>query len=221
MPANKIIDLRQLLAERFPQENRPASDQLATGIAALDAALAGGLAKGAITEIVAAFPNAGSASLIAALLTRAARERFFFALVDGRDSFDPQSIDPRALPHLLWVRCQKSTEALQAADWLLRDGNFPLVILDLVLNPPTELRKIPSNNWYRLQRLVEVAPSAFLVLTPRSLISSAQWKVALENRWSLPQLDSPAAELPAQINFRLQRAQRVRWKEEGPLRRVG
>src|SRR5574338_1350146 len=115
MPANKIIDLRQLLAERFPQENRPASDQLATGIAALDAALGGGLAKGAITEIGAVFPNAGSASLIAALLTRAARERFFFALVDGRDSFDPQSIDPRALPHLLWDRCQTSTEALQAA----------------------------------------------------------------------------------------------------------
>ena len=67
---------------------------------------------------------------------------------------------------------------MQAADLLLRDGNFPLVILDLVLNPVEELRKIPPSNWYRLQRLVEPAPTAFLVLTPRSMISSAQWKLS-------------------------------------------
>ena len=97
---------------------------------------------------------------------------------------------------------------MQAADLLLRDGNFPLVILDLMLNSLAELRKIPSSNWYRLQRLVEPASIAFLVLTPRSMISSAQWKLSLENRWNLPQLDWAKGDLQGQLNFRLQRAQR-------------
>ena len=104
---------------------------------------------------------------------------------------------------------------MQAADLLLRDGNFPLVILDLVLNPVAELRKIPQSNWYRLQRLVEPAPTAFLVLTPRSMISSAQWKLALENRWTLPQLDWVAADFQAQLQIRLQRAQPNKWRRAG------
>jgi hypothetical protein len=186
-----------------------------------DEALEGGLTKGAITELTSASGNAGSATIIAALLQRACRERFFIALIDGRDSFDPQSGADHALPHLLWVRCRKVAEAMQAADLLLRDGNFPLVILDLVLNPVTELRRIPSSNWYRLQRLVEPAPTAFLVLTPRSMISSAQWKLVLENRWRLPQLDEEASTLQAQLNIRVQRAQPNKWRSEERIASMG
>ncbi|HEY1582021.1 MAG TPA: hypothetical protein VGF73_02855 [Chthoniobacterales bacterium] len=214
MPASRIIDLRRLLAERFPQESLRPSDRLATGLRVLDQMLDGGLTKGAITEVAAAPGSAGSASLVAALLHRAARERYFIALVDGRDSFDPQSLGAGVLPHLLWVRCSKASEAMQAADLLLRDGNFPLVILDLVLNPLAELRRIPASHWYRLQRLVEPAPCAFLVLTPRSMVSSAQWKLVLENRWRLPQLDWDATDLQAQMKLRLQRAQPNKWRSE-------
>ena len=215
MAASKIIDLRKLLAERFPQETLPPAGRLVTGLRILDEALDGGLTKGAITELTSAPARAGSATLIAALLQRAGRERYFIALIDGRDSFDPQSIGGAALRHLLWVRCRKAVEAIQAADLLLRDGNFPLVILDLVLNPVPELRKIPSSNWYRLQRLVEPGPIAFLVVTPRSMISSAQWKLALENRWTLRQLDWKAVDLQAQVKIRLQRAQPNKWREVG------
>jgi hypothetical protein len=83
------------------------------------------------------------------------------------------------------VRCRKAAEAIKAADLLLRDGNFPLVIVDLILNPRDELRKIPQTSWYRLQRLVEAAPTACLVLTRQSMISSAQLKIVLENLWTL------------------------------------
>ena len=79
-------------------------------------------------------------------------------------------------------------DAVKAADLLLRDGNFPLVVLDLVLNAADELRKIPQTSWYRLQRLVEPAPTAFLVLMRRSMISSAQTKLVLENNWQLADL---------------------------------
>jgi len=221
MAAGKIIDLRRLLTEKFPEEKLPAGHSLPTGLPILDQALEGGLRKGAITEVTTSYPDAGSASLIAALLQRAARKHSFIALIDGRDSFDPQSIGAATLRHLLWIRCHKATEAIQAADWLLRDGNFPIVILDLVLNPLPELGKIPSSNWYRLQRLVEPAPIAFLVLTPRSMISSAQWKLVLENRWSLSQLDCPATELYPQMKFRLQRAQPNKWRSDRALAQVG
>jgi hypothetical protein len=186
--SSRIIDLRNLLAERFPQPQFASQARFATGIPALDQANGGGLPKGAITELTSAHPSSGSASLIAALLQRAHAERQFLALIDGRDSFDPQPLGNERLRNLLWVRCHKAIEAVKAADLLLRDGNFPLVILDLVLNSAAELRKIPQTSWYRLQRLVEPLATAFLVLTRRSMISSAQVKLTLEHYWQLRDL---------------------------------
>jgi hypothetical protein len=187
--SSKVIDLRQLLAERFPQPFTPPSPRLATGLPTIDETLGGGLPKSAITELSSPNPSAGSALLIYALLQNAHRNGYFLALVDGRDSFDPQPLGNRRLRNLLWVRCAQALEAVKAADLLLRDGNFPLVVLDLVLNAPEELRKIPQTSWYRLQRLVETAPSAFLVLTRASMISSAQLKLSLENAWRLADLE--------------------------------
>ena len=63
-----------------------------TGLRIFDETLDGGLTKGAITELSSGPANAGSATLIAASLQRACRERYFIALIDGRDSFDPQSV---------------------------------------------------------------------------------------------------------------------------------
>ena len=221
MAPSRIIDLRKLLAERFPQEMLPAASQLVTGLRIFDETLEGGLTRGAITELTSAPGHAGGATLIAALLRRAGCDRYFIALIDGRDSFDPQSVGGTTLGHLLWIRCQKASEAMQAADLLLRDGNFPLLILDLVLNSLAELSRIPANNWYRLQRLVESAPTAFLVLTPRSMISSAQWKLVLENRWTLPQLDWEAADLQARLKIRVRRAQPNKWRGDGETARAG
>jgi len=93
MAANRtIVDLRNLLAERFVQPPTSPANQIVTGIAVLDQATGGGLGKGSITEIISAQPNAGSALLIHNLLRVAQRQRFFMALVDGRDSFDVQSL---------------------------------------------------------------------------------------------------------------------------------
>ncbi|MFL6590113.1 MAG: hypothetical protein ACJ8M4_08075 [Chthoniobacterales bacterium] len=204
-PSSKLIDLRQLLAERFPQAVAPPAQCLVTGIPAIDDRVGGGLPKNAITELTAPNPSAGTALLIHALLQTAHRNGFFFALVDGRDSFDPHASSRAVLPNLLWVRCQRAGHALQAADFLLRDGNFPLVVLDLVLNAVEELRKIPQTHWYRLQRLVEAAPTACLVLTRRSMISSAQLKVSLTNAWQLNDLEKE--NLVGQLNVAVDRVQ--------------
>ena len=183
-PARSVVDLRKLLAERFPNVPVSAATRLATGLSFLDQAIGGGLPKGAITELTTPQISAGSASLIQSLLQVANRDHFFLALIDGHDSFDPQPLGNAILRNLFWVRCTTALKTIKAADLLLRDGNFPLVIIDLVLNPPEDL-KIPQTTWYRLQRLVESAPIACLILTRRSMVSSAQLKIVLENSWTL------------------------------------
>jgi hypothetical protein len=186
MAANSnVVDLRNLLAERFPQTQLPAATRLSTGLSFLDRATGGGLPKAAITELISPHLSAGSASLISALVRAAHHDGYFLALADGCDSFDPEPLGNAPLQNMLWVRCRKAFEAIKAADLLLRDGNFPLVIVDLVLNAHEETRKIPQTSWYRLQRLVEAAPTACLILTRQSMIASAQLKIVLENSWTL------------------------------------
>ncbi len=205
--SSQIVDLRNLLAERYPPAAASPRSRLVTGLPALDQAGGGGLPKSAITELTSPHLSSGSASVIHALLQNASREGYFLALIDGRDSFDPSAWaarGPSRLRNLLWIRCRKAVEAVKAADLLLRDGNFPLVILDLVLNSMEELRQIPQTDWYRLQRLVEATPIAFLILTRRDMISSAQLKLSLESAWKLDDLDQ--SDLAARLKILVTRA---------------
>jgi len=208
MPGSgKIIDLRKLLAQRFPQLPQTATTRLVTGVPLLDRSSGGGLPRAALTELTSPRTTAGSASIIHALIHTAYRDNYFLALIDGRDSFDPCGLDDCSLRHLLWVRCSKASEAIRAADLLLRDGNFPLLMLDLVLNSTEELRKIPQTNWYRFQRLVELVPTACLVLTPSEMVASAQVKLVLENSWNLETLEKQPAISQIQIDVKRSRFQ--------------
>ena len=183
--STKIIDLRNLLGAHFPHPSLAAATRLVTRLPLLDKPIGGGLPRNAITELISPQTSAGSALLIRALIQSACHDNYFLALIDGHDSFDPCGLDNAWLQYLLWVRCSKASEAVKAADLLLRDGNFPLVIVDLFLNGPEELRKIPQTNWYRLQRLVEVLPTACLILTRYEMVGSAQLKLVLENSWDI------------------------------------
>jgi hypothetical protein len=200
----KLIDLQKLLAEKFPHSPLIAGTRFRTAEPLLDSVIGDGLPKGAITEISSPQLSAGSASLISNLLRAACQARYFVALVDGRDSFDPTPVGQPCLRHLLWVRCHHALEAVKAADLLLRDGNFPIVLLDLVLNLPNELKKIPQTSWYRLQRLVEPTSTAFLVLSRHSMVASAQLKIMLENKWTLATFEQPNA--LAQARLAIQRS---------------
>ena len=50
--SGKIIDLRNLLANRFPHAPKPVGTRLITGLAFFDQSVGGGLPKGAITELI-------------------------------------------------------------------------------------------------------------------------------------------------------------------------
>jgi len=77
------------------------------------------------------------------------------------------------------------------------------VIVDLALNAWEQL-KIPQTSWYRLQRLVESTSTACLVLTRRSMVSSAQLKIVLENSWTLETFSEENA--VSRLRFRIQRS---------------
>jgi len=204
----KVIELRQLLAERFPPSRSAAvevqGDLARTGVEALDRLLGGGLPRGEFTELVAEGHGTGSAQVLHGWLRRVAADGRYLALIDGMDSFDAATEEPEVLSRLLWVRCRRAQESLQAADVLLRDRNFPLVALDLKLCPPAQLRKIQSSVWHRFKRLLEHTQSTVLVLSPKPLVSGAFCRVQVEGGLGLDALNQ--ASLPTgQLRFKLLR----------------
>ncbi len=199
----KLAKLRHLLAERFPSAPRTTGRTLPTGLPAIDDAT-GGLPLGAVTEFVCATPSCGSQLLLGELLAATRAQRVRTALVDAADSFDPSSFPPDLLVQLVWVRCTAAT-ALPAADLLARDANLGLVILDLRRHAEAELRRTPSTTWDRLQRAVEPADLALLVLTPRPSVPSAQLRFVLNTSHPAASLTAERPALAAALSPTLQR----------------
>ncbi|MEM7148126.1 MAG: hypothetical protein AAF591_23690 [Verrucomicrobiota bacterium] len=117
-------------------------------------------------------------------------------LVDGSDSFDPQSHHPHTLHRLLWVRCHTAADAVKAADLLLRDGNLPLILLDLLLNPLPELQRLPPSAWHRLRALAEKTGAALLAFTPSpKIIPNTRLRLTLTSSLTLDDLDHSRPQL--------------------------
>lgn len=205
--SEKLAALRRQLAERFPTVSRTAGRVLPTGIPSLDDAT-GGLPLSAITEIVCAAPSCGSHLFLGQLLTATRATRTRVALIDSTDSFDPASFAEDLLAHLVWVRCDTTAAALNAADLLARDANLGLVFLDLRRAPEADLRRTPSTQWYRLQRAVEPTDLAFVAATPRASVPSAQVRFNLATSHATHALDRERLTLVTELAPALQR-QRV------------
>jgi hypothetical protein len=213
MPESKVIQLRQALSERYPGLRLRLEENSAIGKSAppnalpqIEDFLQNRLSRGALSEIVANGRSSGSATLIRGIIRCAAARRELIALVDGRDSFDVTQVEDVDLKQLLWVRCPGAEVALKAADLLLRDGNLPLVMLDLKINPETQLRQIPPTTWYRFQRLIETTCALCLVITPRPMIAAAKTRINLESDFSLNDLERNFTELLEEIKMEVARA---------------
>lgn len=206
--ATNVIQLRQMLAEKFPGTGMgiramPASenDLWPTGLSQIDEPLRGGLRKGELAEIIEKKNFSGSATLIRQLL--AAGKNQIIALVDGHDSLDVTQLDERLLSRMLWVRCRGANMALNAADIILRDANVPLVFVDLKLNSEQQLRKIPPNTWYRFQRLVEQTATVCIFVTPYPMVSPAHARIIMNSRFSLKSLDTNNDELLQELRVEI------------------
>jgi recombination protein RecA len=157
-------DLRERVPAPFTYRDRNVFELVSTGIPEIDT-LAGGLPRGAMTEICG-LPCSGRTSFLLAALASRTAEREVCALVDARDSFDPFTARAAgvALPQLLWVRCHDIDQTLRATDLLIQSGGFGLVAIDLSDVPAKTVRQVPLNVWFRFRRAVEDTPTILLVL---------------------------------------------------------
>jgi RecA/RadA recombinase len=203
MPASpKIIELRKILAERFPGQNGIGSSCIPTGWAPLESILGGGLPKGGITQLL--IPNISSAGAIVLHEIIEAMQSLsqYVALIEGMDCFEPAADHPL----LLWVRCHNVLQALKAADLVLRDGNLSLVILDFKEALEKQLRKIPESTWYRFQRITEENRNTLLAITRHHMISNAQTTVSTLRRLCMDDLSAQRADLVNLFSLEISRS---------------
>lgn len=172
-----LAALRTLVSAWTPPPRRDGAG-VATGVRALDEALAGGLPPGRLTELVSA-PGAGGQTVLAQLLASLRADRRRLALIDAADAFAPGALPPDDLRHLVWARARTLAEALAVADILVRDGNFAVVVLDLRDVPARDLQRTPASSWHRLHRLAERQPAAVLVQSSRPVVPAVAWRLAL------------------------------------------
>lgn len=206
-----IVDLRALLRERFPGAHAGAAASIAkeptvasspplSGVPALDALQP---PMGELIEVVCPQPGRGGALLLHQLVQQAAARGQPLALVDGSDSFDPDSLAPPCgvSGRLLWLRCHGAAESMRVADLLLRDGNLDLLLVDLQLNSGRDITQVPDSSWHRLRMLMRGTHRHCLIFTPRRTVPRAALRVRLGGALRLDALDRPRAELLGELQF--------------------
>jgi|HubBroStandDraft_6_1064221.scaffolds.fasta_scaffold02540_3 recombination protein RecA len=166
--SNVELALAGRVAAPFSYRDRHAVEIVSTGIAEIDS-LAGGLPRGALTEIFGPACSGRTTLLLSALAARTAQAEAC-ALIDGCDAFDPHSAEIAGveLKQLLWVRCRNIEQTLRATDLLLQGGGFGFIALDLGDMRADVLRHVPLESWFRFRRAVEDTPTILMVLEPES-----------------------------------------------------
>jgi hypothetical protein len=198
--SEKVLQLRQLLADRFGRGELAEEEVYVTGLPALDEI---GIPNAALTEIVSSTTTGpGGGLLLYGLLHASIQKGERIILIDGKNGFAPKGLPPVDLKRLLWTRCREACEAIKAADLAVRDGNMPLVILLLTLNSPGELRRIPATAWHRLQMLAEKSTVTVLVFTPEAQIGCARLRLSVGGAFPPGQ----TARLPGRTAFGSDRA---------------
>ena len=186
--SNQMEALRALVAEKFPQSPRRLGSRLPVGCNGLDQK--GGFLRSAVTEVCGS--SASGPLLLAAVVNAAVREGVFIALIDAANSFEPSDWTDTQLRRVLWVMCGGAAPpAIRAADILLRDGNLPLIILDLQMLPVEQLRRIPASTWHRFQRILEPIATALIVLTPQPMVEGAVARMAIHTRFTFNEMHLP------------------------------
>lgn len=200
--AEKILRF-EALRQAFALQNRPAPVRAAlpTGCPFLDEAT-GGLYRAGLNELCG---SSGSGALFLELLLHETHRRgSFLALVDASDTFDPTQYPPPLLRRLLWVRCGAVQEAVRAADLLIRDGNLPLILLDLQAALPAQLRHIPASTWHRYARLLEADGPTLLVFSRAPLVEGARLRLHCTAQWPLEAMETPRPQLAATLRPEVQ-----------------
>ncbi len=201
MPNPALLHLQRQLRERFPMARHGLVPSQHAAAPEFDLHNPASFPVGGITEIIPASPASGLSLFLAALLEDAPENRSIpeLALIDGRDSFDPFSFSSQNCAKLLWIRCQTPEQSIKAADLILRDGNLPRVILDLLAFPVPELRRIPNSTWHRLKQSIEANHCSFIGLTSQALIPCARLRLSMNSQFHLDHLAQSRGEAIQQL----------------------
>jgi hypothetical protein len=189
-----LLRARRLLESAPPLrgEDRRALP-LATGVTAIDSLLRGGFPKGTVSQITGA-PGSGRTGLALALAARSTQHGALCAWLDPGDRLDPASAAAAGvvLERLLWLRGEPHNglvSAVSAAGTLLGSGLFEAVILDLASQPAHEIQRLPGPTWLRLQRTIENAAVALVLVAEAHVVGPSGALLALtphSPRWSGP-----------------------------------
>ena len=182
MPSAVRVELESLLRarqlDRTLTSAHPLSDTrrdvASTGIASLDRALGGGIARGHLSEVVGP-RSSGRTTVLCQLLAAAATRGEAVALIDTSDRFDPLSADRAGLDlsKLLWVRdTGNALRALKAMNLVLQAGGFGLVAFDVADVHASALRQFPFTTWMRMARIIEGSQTAAVVSASTRLARS-------------------------------------------------
>jgi hypothetical protein len=185
----RVRHLDRTLTSTLPPA--PVHDDLAvapTGVAAVDAGLAGGFPRGQLSELVGPRSSGRTSLMIQALAAATARGELV-ALVDALDAFDVESAAAAglALDRLLWIRghvvsrpglCgdmnQRAVDqTIKALTLVLQAGNFGLVVFDVGDAPREAIRRLPFTTWLRLQRMVEGTETACVLAGTEAMARSS------------------------------------------------
>jgi hypothetical protein len=167
-----LLRVRHLQAEAPTLRGETRCRPLPTGIAPLDALLAGGFPPGQVSQIRGP-ASSGKTGIALALAAHATRRGALAAWVDPAGRFDPASADAAGvdLARLLWLRGEALVrsgralgESLAAVGTLVGSGLFEVTVFDVACVPAGELRRLPGATWIRLQRMVEATPQALVLL---------------------------------------------------------
>jgi hypothetical protein len=205
MPANFSAlraQVEQALVGRvsspFTYRDRSVFPTVPAGIPEIDA-LTGGLPRGALTEVFGPASSGLTTFLFSALSARTAQDEAC-ALIDGSDSFDPNSAAAAGvdLKNLFWVRCQNIDQSLRVTDLLLQSGGFGCIAVDLSDISSKLVRHVPLDTWFRFRRAVEDTPAILLLLSRESNAKTCASLVlrlhGQDVRWLAPVSSAPGVD---------------------------
>jgi hypothetical protein len=137
------------------------------------------LGKGTFTEFVSECVSCGAQLVTSALIESTRKTHQRIAILDAADMFSIDALDDSLIAHLVWFRSTSLKAFWLAADIVLRDANFAVVIMDLRTLPERDVKRMPATTWYRLQRAIEQSEAAVLVHTDFATVPCANRRLVL------------------------------------------
>ncbi len=207
------MEIEANLAHRIPAalSPRPVVEQesILCGISEIDVLAA--FPRGSLVEVCGP-PSSGRTTILHGILAQGTQAGEACALIEGSDAFDPVRAQQNhiQLCNLLWVRpdpriettCSRGRrlgvldKALMAANFLLQEGGFGILALDLAGNDLKEVGQIPLATWFCLRRAVEGTRTLLLVLAEQANTGNNAARVLKVNCASL-NVQGPSQQEPS------------------------